>query len=153
MSTISEFRAKLSNSSSTMSDNTWESLNAKLFKQRGFYFRLSNPEFGKQYHWCHASDGDAFARIMTGQDNDVEVLDFSCKVFSKDQDVDMDFIQPKKVYALFPKDMFPSNELYNLRENLKWVFCPQNFEGELNFQIVFDERGLKYLFSKVQNGL
>jgi len=149
MSSILEFRSKLAAaySSSTTPDDSWESLNAKLFKQRGFYFRLANPEFGNRYKWCHAKDPDAFARLVTSQENDTEVFDFSCKVFYKDKDLDLDFVQPKKIYELTPKNLFPRNEFYNLQENLKWIYVPQNFEGELNFQLVFDERGLKDLFS------
>lgn len=145
MSSISDFRNKRNNAMSKISTDNWESLNSKLFEQRGFYFRLANPDFGNKYHWCHAKSDDAFKIMMNNMSDEVDVIDFKCRVFAKDPMCDDDGITPKKIYSLFPADSFPSKELYLFRENLKWIYCPASFDGDLHFQIVMDERGLKYL--------
>lgn len=142
---ISDFRNKRTNAVSKVSEDTWESLNSKLFEQRGFYFRLANPDFGNKYHWAHAKSDDAFKVMMENKSDEVDVIDFKCRVFSKDETSDDETIVPKKLYALFPSEMFPSKELYLFRENLKWIYCPYSFDGDLYFQLIMDERGLKYL--------
>lgn len=142
---ISDFRNKRTNAVSKTSIDNWESLNSKLFEQRGFYFRIINQEFGNKYHWSHAKSDEAFKVMMENKSDEADVIDFKCKVFAKDSMCDDDGIIPKKLYALFPSEMFPSKELYLFRENLKWIYCPASFEGDLCFQLIMDERGLKYL--------
>lgn len=145
MSSITDFRTRRSTAVSKTSSNSWESVNRKLFEQRGYYFRLTNPDFRNEYTWCHEKSDDAFKILMANKSDQVDVLDFKCKVFTKDPTCDDETIVPKKVYSLFPYDSFPSKELYQFRENLKWIYCPEHFHGELTFQLVMDERGLKFL--------
>jgi hypothetical protein len=148
MSSITEFRNKRAVKAATTSSSSdeiidWKSRQSKLFIQRGFYFRLLNNEFGDEYKWSHTKSSDAFEILMSNKDDSVDIVEFRCKVYRKDDSSDE--IVTKKIYSLFPADNFPSKELYLFRENVKWIYCPANFEGELRFNIVFDERGLKYL--------
>jgi hypothetical protein len=151
MSSISDFRSKRNNAASKTSTNNWEAMNSKLFEQRGFYFRLTNPDFCKKYQWSHAKSDNAFDVMMSNMDDQIDVIDFKCRVFSKDPMCDDDGIIPKKIYSLFPQTLFPSKELYQFRQNLKWIYCPASFDGELTFQVVMDERGLKFLTKESQN--